>query len=342
VHAPATTAAEGVEVTTEALRPEVDGPGRGPTRAQQALTAAHLYYMQDLTMEAIARELHTSRSSVSRLLSHARETGLVDIQIHSPQESTEHLAAVLRDRFGVAVHLVPMPDHTSDVDRLERVAMSAARLLGRFFDSNMTLGVAWGSTMSAVSRHLVPKALSNAEIVQLNGAGNTRTTGIIYASEILRRFGRAYGAHVQQFPVPAFFDDPETKRALWRERSMRRVLEVQEGMQVALFGLGSPFAEVPSHVYIGGYLDPEDYRSLSEDGVVGDVATVFYRGDGSWRDVALNARASGPDLDQLRRTARRICVVAGLSKLQSLRGALAAGLVTDLVIDEPLARALAQ
>lgn len=331
---------EETELTAETLRPTDEWHARGPNRAEQALTAAHLYYMQDLTMEAIARELHTSRSSVSRLLSHARETGLVDIQIHSPQESAEHLATLIRTRYGVAAHLVPMPDHTSDVDRLERVAMSAARQLNRFLDANMTLGVAWGSTMSAVSRHLVPKTLGGTEIVQLNGAGNTRTTGIIYASEILRRFGRAYGAHVQQFPVPAFFDDPETKRALWRERSMRRVLEVQEGMQVALFGLGSPFAEVPSHVYIGGYLEPEDYRSLSEDGVVGDVATVFFRGDGSWRDVVLNARASGPDLDQLRRTARRICVVAGLSKLTSLRGALAAGLVTDLVIDEPLARAL--
>lgn len=327
-------------MTMEAVRATSDSAGRGPTRVEQALRAAHLYYMQDLTMEAIARELHTSRSSVSRLLSHARETGLVDIQIHSPQESAEHLAAMIRERYGVSVYLVPMPDHTSDVDRLERVAMSAARLLGRFFDSNMTLGVAWGSTMSAVSRHLVPKALSGAEVVQLNGAGNTRTTGVVYASEILRRFGRAYGAHVQQFPVPAFFDDPETKRALWRERSMRRVLEVQGSMQVALFGLGSPFAEVPSHVYIGGYLDPEDYRSLSEDGVVGDVATVFYRGDGSWNDIALNERASGPDLEQIRRAARRVCVVAGLSKLPSLRGALAARLVTDLVIDEPLARAL--
>ena len=320
------------------------GPmSQGPmSKVQQALTAAHLYYMQDLTMEAIAQELHTSRSSVSRLLSHARETGLVDIQIHSPAESAGQLADAIWERYGVTAHLVPMPDHTSEVDRLERVAMSAARLLGRFFDSNMTLGIAWGSTISAVSRHLVPKALTGAEIVQLNGAGNTRTTGIIYASEILHRFGGAYGAHVQQFPVPAFFDDPVTKQALWRERSMRRVLAVQEGMHVALFGVGSPFAEVPSHVYIGGYLEPDDYRSLSRDHVVGDVATIFYRDDGSWRDIALNARASGPGLDLLRRTARRVCVVAGLSKLPSLRGALAARLVTDLVIDEPLARALVE
>ncbi|MDO9397443.1 MAG: sugar-binding transcriptional regulator, partial [Herbiconiux sp.] len=36
-------------------------------KERDALRAAHLYYMQDLTMEAIAAELHTSRSSVSRL-----------------------------------------------------------------------------------------------------------------------------------------------------------------------------------------------------------------------------------------------------------------------------------
>lgn len=314
---------------------------RSTPKVQQALTAAHLYYMQDLTMEAIAAELHTSRSSVSRLLSHARATGLVDIQIRSPAESAGRLIAGLRERYDVAVHLVPTPDHLSDVDRLERVAMSAGRLVGRFVDASTTLGIAWGSTISAVSRHLVPRPVAGAEVVQLNGAGNTRTTGIVYASEILRRFGGAYGARVQQFPVPAFFDDPGTKAALWRERSTRRVLTVQARMDVALFSVGSPFAEVPSHVYIGGYLEPDDYRSLSADGVVGDVATVFYRADGTWRDVGLNARASGPDLDRLRAAARRVCIAAGTSKLSSLRGALAAGLVTDLVVDEPLARALA-
>jgi deoxyribonucleoside regulator len=305
-----------------------------------AVKAAQMYYVQDLTMEAIAEELRVSRSSVSRLLSHARETGLVEIQIHSPQERGSQLEREILERFQTRAYIVPSPASLSDVDRLERVAMSAARLLNRFVDSNMKLGLAWGSTLSAISRHLQPKDVHNLTVVQLNGAGNTETTGIDYASEILQRFGQAYSARVQQFPVPAFFDDPLTKEALWRERSTRRVLDIQARLDIALFGLGSPFAEVPSHVYIGGYLDAEDYRSLSQDGVVGDVATVFYREDGSWTDVALNARATGLGFDRLRKVARRVCVVSGSQKLPSLRGALAAGLVTDLVLDEGLARRL--
>ncbi len=307
-----------------------------------ALTAAQLYYLQDLTMDAIARELRTSRSSVSRLLSYARETGLVEITVRSPLETGAVLEQRIAERFKVTAHVVPIPETISDVDRLERVAMTAARLLPRYVESNSIVGIAWGSTLGAMSRHLAAKETHGSVIVQMNGAGNLETTGIEYASEILERFGRAFSARIQQFPVPAFFDSPLTKEALWRERSTRRVLDLVKRMDVAVFGLGSPFAEVPSRVYIGGYLDRADYKSLSDARAVGDVATVFYRADGSWRDIALNARATGPGFDQLTKVARRVCVVSGPQKLASLRGALAAGLVTDLVLDEALARRLVE
>ena len=309
-------------------------------KSLQALRAAQLYYMQDQTMEAIARELAVSRSSVSRLLSHARDSGIVEIQVHTPDNHVGELERRIRDRFRVQSHIVPVPDSVTDVDRLERVTMNAARLFSGFIESNMVVGVAWGSTLSMMSKHLPARPTRHSTIVQMNGAGNTQTTGIEYSSEILQRFGQAYGARVQQFTVPAFFDDPATKAALWRERSIRRLLDLQARMDVAVFGVGSPFAEVPSRVYIGGYLGANDYRSLKEDRVVGDVATVFYRADGSSEDIALNARGSGPRLQTLQRVPRRVCVASGNQKVASLKGALAAGLVTDLVIDESLARKL--
>ncbi|WP_417511746.1 sugar-binding transcriptional regulator [Microbacterium sp.] len=312
----------------------------GDPRAATALRAAQMYYMQDMTMDAIARELATSRSSVSRLLSHARDTGLVEIQIHPPQGQELRLEEAIRARFGIAAHVVPTPQGLSDVERFERVAMSAARLLPLFFDSNMMLGIAWGSTLDAISRHLPKKETHNSTVVQLNGAGNTFTSGVDYASEILHRFGQSFGASIQQFPVPAFFDDPGTKEAMWRERSTRRVLDLQARADVILFGLGSPFSEVPSRVYIGGYLERSDYRSLRDEKVVGDIATVFYRQDGSWKDIELNNRATGPAFGVLARASRRVCVVSGVQKLPSLRGAIATRLITDLVLDEHLAEQL--
>jgi deoxyribonucleoside regulator len=309
---------------------------------QRALTAAHLYYVQDRTMEAIARELGTSRSTVSRLLSQARATGIVDIRINSPFAAPQLLEERLAERFDITAHVVPVPDDAHEVERQERVAVAAAHLLGDLIGPDMTIGVAWGSTTAAVSRRLVPKPVHGTTFVQLNGSGNTHTTGLLYASEILSRFATAYGGSAQQFPVPAFFDDPLTKRAMWRERSTRRILEMHTAMDLVVFSTGAAGSRVPSHVYAGGYLEPQELAALDREGVVGDVATVFFRTDGSSDGIPLNERATGPHFDVLRQVRKRLCIVSGASKVLSVRGALAAGLVTDLVVDEAVARALTE
>jgi DNA-binding transcriptional regulator LsrR (DeoR family) len=68
---------------------------------------------------------------------------------------------------------------------------------------------------------------------------------------------------------------------------------------------------------------------------------VFLRGDGSYEDVEINRRATGPTPAELSRIPRRLCVVAGEAKLRPLLAAIRAGAVTDLIIDEPTARRLA-
>ncbi|MDQ0261822.1 DNA-binding transcriptional regulator LsrR (DeoR family) [Sinomonas atrocyanea] len=330
---------------TDPYRPDVrrSSPGAISRRHQDALLAARLYYLQDLTMDGIARQLRTSRSTVSRLLTLARESGLVQIQIHSPIDSAVELETAVAAQFGMApssVHVVPQVDNLNEAETLDRVAMYAARTLTPLVSSRTVIGIAWGSTLSAMSRYLNRKPTHGTTVVQLNGAANTQTMGLGYASEIMRRFGRAFDADVEEFPVPAFFDRPETKEWMWRERSVRRVLAVQERMSLAVFGVGSVDAEVPSHVYSGGYLDRDDLESLAAQGVVGDVATVFFREDGSSDGIGLNARATGPDFAALRRVPRRLCIVSGPSKAAALRGALKARLVTDLIVDEATGRAL--
>jgi len=309
-------------------------------RIAEAVQAARLYYFQDLTMAAIARELGVSRSTVSRLIGLARTAGMVEIRINTPHGQAPRVEQALADSYGIRAHVVGVAEPVSDLDRLDKVAMSAARLLNSFFDSDMVMGVAWGTTLSAVSRHLAPKRTHNAHVVQLNGAGNTHTTGISYVSDIVRSFATAYGARPQEFPVPAFFDFPETRQLLWRERSIARVLELQNRMDLAVFSIGAVDGRVPSHVYNAGYLEAGDIAALRTEGVVGDIATVFFRTDGSYGGITINDRASGPNLDRLRTVPRRMCVISGEAKLAGLRGALAGGLITDLVIDDRTAAAL--
>jgi deoxyribonucleoside regulator len=308
---------------------------------EDAYRAATMYYLQNQTMDVIARTLQVSRSTVSRLISHAREVGMVEIAVRQPaSRSGAALGHRLAASFGIRAHVVPVRPRSSELQRLDQTAAVAASLLAQWFEDDMVLGIAWGTTVSAIASHLRQRTTSGTRVVQLNGAANTDASGLSYASELIGGIAAAFDATSVHFPVPAFFDHAETKAIMWRERSVQRVLEVQRTVDLALFGVGALTAEVPSHVYSAGYLSDEEMAALTADGVVGDVCTVFHREDGSFGDIEINRRATGPTPRELRAIARRMCVVVGDRKVPALLGALRARVATDLVIDEATATRL--
>lgn len=292
-------------------------------------------------MEAIASSLAVSRSTVSRLLRDARKAGLVQITLRPPgAHRLAELRHHLTQQYGVSAHVVSARYEDPERERLQAVARAGAEVLDQILDPGMTVGLAWGTTMNALVSALRPRPVPGLRIVQLNGAINTEGVGHTYVSTVLARAAALWDATVHHFPVPAFFDFAATRDAMWRERSVRRVLEMQQQCTLAVFSVGAFDAEVPSHVYTNNYLTGADLQSLRADGAVGDVCTVFLRSDGTWRDIAMNARGSGPNPAQLSRIPRRLLLAAGTRKALPLRAALRAGVATDVVIDEVTAESL--
>ena len=302
--------------------------------------AATQYYLRGETMDSIAHGLGMSRSSVSRLLSQARRDGLVRITIADPRGAASPEAKGLQERFSVAVHLVSVGAATSATLRLDQVAQRAAALLSDTLEEDQVLGVAWGVTMAALARHLPRRPVPGVRVVQINGGANPRTTGLPYVGEMLQSIATAFDARATLFPVPAFFDHAATKAAMWQERSIRYVLDLQRRLDVAVFGVGSLSGTIPSHVYAAGYLDAEERVALTADGVVGDICTVLLRDDGSYADIPTNARATGLTPAEMARVPRRICVAADPARAKAVLAALRAGVATDLVIDDQTAKAV--
>lgn len=300
---------------------------------------ATLYYIGDETMEAIAGRTGLSRSTVSRQLKAARERGIVRISV-TAGGAVGGLDERLTETFGIAAHVVPVRESASDAQRLTQVARFAGRLLTDWFGNDMVMGVAWGVTVSAVMESLVRKPTRGSTVVQLNGAVHAGSAEVGYVRHLLGNACEAFEARPVYFPVPAFFDDPATRAALWRERSIAGVVRLQQQCDIAVFGVGSWAGTLTSQVYAADYLDDRDMAALQAAGAVGDVCTTFVRGDGSWADLEINARSSGPALDELARLPRRVCVVPSSNRVPGVIGALRAGVVTDLVIDEQSATAL--
>jgi deoxyribonucleoside regulator len=310
-------------------------------KIHDAVRAARMYYYQNMKTKLIAKEMNVSRSTVSRMLSFAKSEGLVNIQIVDPTEEPQRMEKRIMDRFPSLKrsHVVPVPEVAGEAEWLQRAAQYAAKHLNTKLNSGMILGIAWGTTLSAISTHLLKKNTHNTQIVQLNGAGNTQSMGIEYASEIIMRFADNYRARAHLFPVPTFFDYAETKKALWKERSIKRLLDLHKQTDLLIYSIGAVNAGIPSHVYSGGYLEEDDYVELDRLNVAGDIATVFFKADGSFSRIPMNERASGPNLE-LFQEKYGICVVSGLAKVRGLYAALQGNLMKELIVDEPTAREL--
>ena len=353
-----------------------DAVGRAASAADpgglmRAYEAASMYYVQGETMEVIAHHLRVSRSTVSRLLARARQEGVVRVTLVQPGGAGS-LEGRMTQAFGVRTHIVPVREGTTEIHRLQQVASVAAAHMVDLIEAlaeqagnggpqaqdpagpggegsvqgrgsgGVVVGVAWGTTMSEVSAALPSRSVPGLTVVQLNGASDPVHEGPS-AGEVLSRMRLSLGARTISFPVPAFFDHVATREAMWSERSVKRVLAVTRRASLAVFGVGALDAlngALPSQVYEGGHLTARDQAVLRRQNVVGDVCTVLLRSDGSWRDVTLNARATGPTPAQLSRIPRRLCVAAGTGKARALLAALRARTATDLVVDDATARAV--
>lgn len=311
-------------------------------RDTEAFEAASMYYLQDETMETIARRLGVSRSTVSRLIKQARQSGMVAIDVRAPVQASSRELQLLQDRFGVRTQVVAIRAGSTGVQRLDQVARVAGRLVSSLVEPGTVLGIAWGTTVAAVVNHFNSRPAPGSAVVQLNGAANSTTSGIPYAGGIMAAAANAFGSSIHHFPIPAFFDYAETKTAMWRERSIIAVREMQARTDIALFGVGSFTGPIGSQVYSGGYLDDAEIAQLRADGVVGDICTVLLREDGTYADLDINRRASGPTPAMLRKIPRRVCVVSGESKIAPLIGALRSGAVTDLILDDDSAHLLSE
>src|SRR5690625_1492444 len=302
--------------------------------AEDALRVARMYYQLDLNTTEIAAQLGLTRPAVSRLLGWARGNGLVEFRINDHSQVRLTLERELEERWGLReVKVVPVHPDAPIGEQVQAVTRFAAGFVGGLIGAGSVLAVAWGATVSQVASNLTPRPEPGMNVVQLTGSGNNNSGhGVTDATRTISQFARNWHGHGHLLPIPAYFDDPDTKEAMYRERVVQRVRELSSRADIVLFSIGVPDAN--SYIYRAGYVEGSELQDLRAQGVVGDIATVFFRADGSYRDIGMNSRSTGPDLKSLKTHPYSICVLAGRNKLAALRGALRGGFMNTLILDE--------
>ncbi|WP_309102564.1 sugar-binding transcriptional regulator [Microbacterium sp.] len=297
---------------------------------------AELTYDENKTQDEIGALLGISRWKVGRLLTQARDRGIVRIEIVHPRARRLGLERALSERYGLSdAVVVPTPD--DERSRLERVAQAAADHLTALRPVPRTLAVSWGRTLTAVAEALPDGWANGVTVVQLNGGVslNRRSGG---AASLAATIAQRAAGHVALLPSPAILERVETKKAIEADRTVAAILEQAADAQAYLFSAG-PADGTSAHVE-NGYLTAAEVEELARRGAVGDVLGRYIDAEGNVVDPQLDARTVGVRLERLRTASHAIFVTAGAAKHDIARTVVTCGLCSVLVTDETTARAL--
>lgn len=301
-----------------------------------AVRVAELYYQEHKTQDEIGALVGVTRWKVGRLLSFARERGIVRIEIQHPRARRFALERELCERFGLTdAVVVPSP---SGVDQLgPDVSQAAADYLAALRPVPRVLGISWGRTLGDVAEHLVAGWAVGVTVVQINGGVSlNRRRGT--AANTAAMVAHKAGGEVTLLPSPAILERIETKRAIESDRTVARVLALAAEASAYLFSAG--VADGGSVLVDSGYLTRDDVAELERKGAVGDVIGRFINADGNIVDSALDERTVGLALEELRAAQTAIFVVAGEPKHDVARAVVTSGLCTVIVTDEATAHNL--
>ncbi|QCR52340.1 transcriptional regulator [Brachybacterium sp. SGAir0954] len=311
-----------------------------PRDTAVVVRAARLYYELGRSQTEVAEELGLSRSNVSRILTQARDRGIVEITIHDPDgppRRDETLEAALRSAFSLReVHVVSAP-RTPGIDA---VAREGAALLSRRAPQVGSIGVSWGQTVQSVVAALESLHLRPAPRVLPLVGGHSALDQLDAGESVLRTLASRLGARAETLYAPAVLESATAVATLRGESSIGSVLEAAAQVELALVGIGSAGVHSSPHIVELMRLDAAERERFLAQRPAGDVCGRFVDGDGVPLGAPTDQRVLAVTFSELLRVPEVLGVAAGAEKAPGVIGVLRSGAIHTLVVDTDLARAM--
>lgn len=304
---------------------------------EQLTLAARLYYVDGLAQAEVARFVKVSQATVSRLLSAARQRGIVKVSVaeYEPRSSELEEALVRKFRLKSAVVVRVVPGTKPEDVRCGLAHFSAAtvqRLIPRYG----TVAIAGGRTMRELVARMPKDFSRQVTVIQAMGSVDA-TAGPVDAYELGRSLANALGGRLLTLNTPAFAPDSKTRNSFLRLPQIQTAWNHLQDTKVALVGIGS----LANSIFVErGVLSAAALRKLAGNGAVGEICGRFFNAQGRECDSPWRDRVISIELCRLRSVPEVVAIVAGADRSEAIIAAVRGGLVKTLVIDAQGAESL--
>ncbi|WP_116134104.1 sugar-binding transcriptional regulator [Tropicimonas sp. IMCC34043] len=303
---------------------------------------AQMYHGEGRRQAEIAKHLHMSQATVSRMLKKAQEEGIVRTSIVPPSGTFIELESALRERFGVPEAIVVECSQDSPGPIMSRIGEAAAHFLEATLQADEIIGVAsWSETILKMVDNIYPMRTGRAKYVVQTLGGMGDPTVQTHATHLITRLARLTGAEPRLLTAPGVAQSREAKLVLVSDPYVRETMDLFGRITLAIVGIGSI---EPSSMLArsGNVFSTKELAELTDAGAVGDMSLRFFDRNGAIIKTPLDDRVIGMPLEDLAKVDRVIGLAGGKAKTEAIDAALKTGCIDILITDNFTARRLVE
>lgn len=295
---------------------------------KQMQEAAILYYEKKHTQSEIAKRMHLSRQTVSKLLNDAIKEKIVEIKIHNPEIDCKELEQNICDKFNIRNAVIcGVSSADEELCQIMTVKKAANYIQTIIEKGNQKIAISWGRTIHRLIYEFGDIKTANNIVFPLFGATDQEQACFL-SNELARSFADKIGARVRYAWFPYRPDSVEDCELFKKTSYYKKLYDSWNDIDVAIIGIGNSEI-IQTFGKIFGYNE----KCTS---AIGDISTHFFDTDGKFVDIYENTLcASKENLKQAKQT---IAVASGKDKTEAIVGALRTQIIDTLITDEYTAK----
>jgi DNA-binding transcriptional regulator LsrR (DeoR family) len=295
---------------------------------------AQMYHVEGMRQADIAKIMHMSQATVSRMLRRAEQENIVRTTVIPPPGTFADLETALRERYGLTEAIVIDCSEDRDGAIMARIGEAAAHFLEVTLQQDEIIGVSsWSQTILRMVDNIHPlKGAKARHVVQiLGGMGDSSVQ--IHATELTAKLAKLTGGEARLLLVQGITSSREAKLVMLADPVVRETMDLFARLSLAIVGIG---AVQPSELLArsGNVFSSREIAMLNDAGAVGEISYRFYDKNGKPVETPLNERVIGISLEDLRKASRVMALAGGQSKTEAIGGALKLGIIDVLVTDK--------
>ncbi|MDR1568539.1 MAG: sugar-binding transcriptional regulator [Streptococcaceae bacterium] len=297
---------------------------------------AYMYYVEGLNQSQISKELGIYRTSVSRMLTQAKEEGIVEIKINNFDSEIYVLESKMKEKYGLKkIEIVPTDETDSVYEKEEKLSKMAANFIRKQIENGSVVGLSWGTSVGDAVNKIEKKYLENTMFLPIVG-GPSRINSKYHVNTLVYELAKKFHGESIFVNASVIQESKEMAEGILNSNYFEELNKLWKQLDTVIVGIGGPLSYKKSKWR--DLLTEEDFEDLKLREAIGDCCCCFFDRDGKISKGAVYERKVGLSLEKLANIPCSIGIARGKIKARAILALLRKGYINTLLTDQETVR----